>query len=103
LLLAPEYSLEIQARLPAALAAIHNFIMHHTPHDEPISSSNSNGTNDDDENENIFMGEQEDVDERRNAIAEKMWQDYLMMRAKRGIDTGNDDDLTASELEDIED
>jgi len=36
LLLAPEYSLEIQARIPAALAAIHNFIRSHDPNnDEP--------------------------------------------------------------------
>ena len=29
LLLAPEYSLEIQARIPAALCAVHNFIWVH--------------------------------------------------------------------------
>jgi DDE superfamily endonuclease len=31
LLLAPEYSLEVQARIPAALSVIHNFISIHNP------------------------------------------------------------------------
>ncbi|KAF8834555.1 hypothetical protein BDN67DRAFT_871777, partial [Paxillus ammoniavirescens] len=31
LLLAPEYSLDIQARIPAALCTVHNFILVHDP------------------------------------------------------------------------
>jgi hypothetical protein len=31
LLLAPEYSLDIQARIPAALCTVHNFILVHNP------------------------------------------------------------------------
>ncbi|KIJ12996.1 hypothetical protein PAXINDRAFT_35541, partial [Paxillus involutus ATCC 200175] len=31
LLLAPEYSLDIQAQIPAALCTVHNFILVHDP------------------------------------------------------------------------
>ena len=34
LLLAPEYKLDIQSRLPAALCSLHNFIRTHDPDDE---------------------------------------------------------------------
>ena len=36
LLIAPEYSLEIQACIPAALATVHNSIHHHEPGEEEI-------------------------------------------------------------------
>ena len=39
LLIDPEYSLEIQAHIPAVLAAVHNFICHHEPgEDETINN-----------------------------------------------------------------
>ncbi|KAF8804646.1 hypothetical protein BYT27DRAFT_7035829, partial [Phlegmacium glaucopus] len=38
LLLAPEYSLEIQACIPSALAAIHNFIHLHDPEEGPLEA-----------------------------------------------------------------
>lgn len=34
LLLAPEYNVDIQSRIPAALCALHNFIRTHDPDDE---------------------------------------------------------------------
>ena len=36
LLITPEYSLEIQAHIPAALATVHNFICHHEPGEDEI-------------------------------------------------------------------
>jgi hypothetical protein len=40
LLLAPEYNLEIQARIPAALCAIHNFICIHDSDEEVTAADN---------------------------------------------------------------
>ena len=101
MLLAPEYSLEIQARIPAALAAIHTFISIHNPHDQPISSSSSDGAvwmyDDTDNDGNTFMGAgNEDVDERRDTIAQEMWMDYLDICTEQGI---NVDDEINSDLE----
>jgi hypothetical protein len=86
LLLAPEYSLEVQARIPAALASLHNFISIHDPHDQPISSTTVNtGTNnvqmydDVDEDFTSLGAEHHDTDLRRDRIAQKMWDDYVLL------------------------
>src|ERR1700736_3612115 len=57
LLLAPEYSLEIQAQIPAALAAIHNFIQSHDPDDnEPCAANGeTNYGHSNDEADPLFM------------------------------------------------
>jgi hypothetical protein len=101
LLLAPEYSLEIQARLPTALASIHNFISNCNPHDQPISSSSSDGTiqsyDGNDNDDNAFTGaSDEDEDQRRDVIAQAMWEDYLKICAERHI---NEDDPINSDLD----
>jgi hypothetical protein len=105
LLLAPEYDLEVQARIPAALAAIHNFISVHSPHDKPISSTTSDHARVrmyDDADED-FGGELDDVDLRRDRIAQKMWDDYILLReylAERGIDSElESEDASESESE----
>ncbi|KAF8222295.1 hypothetical protein L208DRAFT_1323463 [Tricholoma matsutake] len=36
-----KHYLEVQARIPAALSAVHNFISIHNPHDQPILSTTS--------------------------------------------------------------
>ena len=97
--------MEVQARIPAALATIHNFISIHNPHDRPISST-SNG---------VAVGMYDNVDEdvtfvealgpndsdlRRDTIAQKMWDDYVFICAERGID---DTDGMESELDDDSD
>jgi hypothetical protein len=116
LLLAPEYSLEVQARIPAALASLHNFISIHNPHDQPISSTTT-GTNnvrmyDDVDEYFTSMGadsaEHRDTDLRRDRIAQKMWDDYVLLCMERGIDSEaalesdleNDEDESESEGED---
>ncbi|KAF8811162.1 hypothetical protein BYT27DRAFT_7089876, partial [Phlegmacium glaucopus] len=79
--------LEIQARIPVALAAIHNFISIHNPHDQPISSmaSGSGVQMYDDDVELGALGPN-DSDLHRDMIAEKMWQDYIGICAERGVD-----------------
>jgi hypothetical protein len=97
LLLAPEYSMDIQKRIPAALAAIHNFISIHNPHDRPISS-----TSDDVAAAQMYENVDEDAafgpndsDLRRDMIAQKMWDDYIRICEERGIgmDTAIESDL----------
>jgi hypothetical protein len=91
LLLAPEYSLEVQARIPAALAAIHNFISIHNPHDQPISSTASGGGQMYSEDVDVDVASMEapgpdDTDLHRDMIAQKMWDDYVQICTERGID-----------------
>ena len=88
LLIAPEYSLEIQAHIPAALAAIHNFIHHHEPgEDEVINGKQLIGgmvENDDDDAEwtDGGVGEQ---GVRRDSIAGAMQEQYQSEYANRGL------------------
>jgi hypothetical protein len=90
--------LEIQAQIPAASAAIHNFIRSHDSDDNELQTANDNAIHDhsDDEGGPIFMPEEE-VDERRDQIAQEMWEDYQQVCEERGIgldssDTSDDDD-----------
>ena len=103
--IAPEFGLHVQARLPAALAALHNFISENNPQEQPISRSSSQGAapiDDDDQNDdnNAFAGAGEDADERRDAIAQAMWEDYLQVLAARNM---TEEDPIDSDLEDDED
>ncbi|KIJ09148.1 hypothetical protein PAXINDRAFT_87885, partial [Paxillus involutus ATCC 200175] len=81
--LAPEYSMAIQARIPAALCAIHNFIRNDDPdifewdflgdlveidHDVGWGTL-AEGPSD--------AAERRRADTRRDRIAEDMWADYL--------------------------
>jgi hypothetical protein len=90
LLLAPEYNLEIQGRIPAALACIHNFISIHNPCDKPISSTTSDTSvrvYDDVDDDFMLAGDEpDDTDLRQDMIAQKMWDDYVLLRAQREID-----------------
>lgn len=105
LLIAPEYTLEVQARIPAALASLHNFISIHNPHDQPISSTTT-GTNnvqmynDDDDDFTSIGAERDNTDLRRDRIAQKMWDDYVLLCMERGIDS---EAALESDLEDDED
>jgi hypothetical protein len=111
LLLAPEYSLEVQARIPAALAAVHNFISIHDPCDQPMSSTTPNGPgaghsmyDDNDEDVTLLgapgLNDPDDHDLRRDMIAQKMWDDYVGICTERGIDM---DDAIESDLDENED
>ena len=96
----------MQARIPAALSALHNFISFHNPRDQPISSAT--GTSDTvqmyDDDDDILAGAPgpDDVDLRRDMIAQKMWDDYMLVCEERGIDRDAviESDFDSEELED---
>jgi hypothetical protein len=110
LLLAPEYSLEIQARIPAALTAIHNFIRTYNADDDDPLVMNGDNTSHNDFNEDsgpTFARNRDDVDERRDRIAQAMWDDYRQVCMERGIDadgpagSGDDDDDELDAADDL--
>ena len=87
--LAPEYNLEVQAWLPAGLAAIHNFISIHNPHDQPIANATGDGTGntyiDNDDNDTLLEapGPNDPVhDLRQYTIAQQMWDDNVVILAE---------------------
>jgi hypothetical protein len=95
LLLAPEYSLEIQARIPAALCAIHNFICIHDPIDEVMYTDDDDSNNGVVSNDDTIEAVAAEADQplvRRDRIAQQMWDDYLAIRMERAIDNDNDDE-----------
>ena len=106
LLLAPQYGLEIQARIPAALAAIHNFISTHSDtNDDNLLNMNGgdlvNATHDDSNEDDGPTFNVDNVDERRDQIARAMWDDYqAVCRERRNIGT---DGSTESASDDDDD
>ena len=103
LLLAPEYNLEIQARIPAALAAIHNFICLHDPNDDDEPHIVNGDTLHDpghfsDESDCIYTPDEE-VDERRDQIAQAMWNDYQRVCEEREISFDDSDEASNSDDE----
>ena len=88
----PEYDMQTQARLPAALGTLHNFIHNNDPDDVADFE-------DDDENlydgGQLFMGELADgvpnrverawASQRQESIAKAMWEQYLQEKAARGL------------------
>ena len=90
LLLAPKYSLEIQARIPAALCAIHNFICVHDSTDSVDDEDNNDGTALNDDAAEAAPAEPNEPSARRDRIAQDMWEDYLAVRLERGIDSDSD-------------
>lgn len=96
--MAPEYSFEIQARLPCALAAVHNFIRQH---DEDILEADQAEADRDEyggggDEELDETPEFDEPSELRDNIAEAMWADYLAIRAAGGYadaDEGDDSDV----------
>ena len=98
LTLPPEYSMHIQARIPASLCALHNFItgfdeevfnapdfdwmtMHFNERDDmPLA------VDDDEEPMEPAVGEEMvRMNRRRDEIAQLMWADYSAECARRGI------------------
>ena len=88
LLLAPEYSLNIQAQIPAALCAIHNFIHTHDADDIMPEMDLDNGNpNDHDYVASAAAAAQLDhPSEIRDHIAQQMWEDYVRVCNERGLD-----------------
>jgi DDE superfamily endonuclease len=113
LLIAPEYNMEVQARIPVALSALHNFIRLHDPEEGSLSDiHNHHALNDTDGlrvrnlNDAMFEVEEvrEEVDARRDRIAEAMWVDYQRICQERGIGIDSDDPMDSDdELDNEED
>ena len=104
-----EHDLQFQARLPAALVTIHNFILEHEPIDDQTSEANVvidavQILND------AYDTQEEVLDEldastaavRRDEIAQRMWEQYQQVLAQQLIDGGNDEEED-EELGEIED
>jgi len=94
LLIAPEYGLDIQAQIPTALCAIHNFIRIHDNEEGDLPGENHNydASNEDPPIATVTgAGEEEGVDVRRDHIAQAMWDDYQLVCMERGIGVDNTD------------
>jgi hypothetical protein len=99
LLIAPEYNLETQARIPAALCAIHNFIQEHDPNEEEVDEERDvagGGLGNLNEQEGGPAPELEDEPASllRNQIAQDMWDQYQQVLAEReGLDDESETDI----------
>ena len=115
LLLAPQYSTEIQSRIPAALAALHNFIQVHSPqtkiHFTGNDSDHAPGGFYAGDDSLIPAGMDIDVEEeqnnseatrRRNNIANDMWRQYQEVLSQRRSAGMADEETDNSESEDLE-
>jgi len=97
-----EYDMSIQALIPPALAALHNFIRQYDPGEICIYNyvNNPNNPNNDDELLDIQMGvhpgsvgelelaavtphERARANERRDRIADEMWEQYQLVLQRR--------------------
>lgn len=96
----PEFNLEIQSRIPCALAAVHNFIRQHDEKLEEFDgddiNDNQRGGWDDPDEETSFR--ESAIDEEpsalRDSIAQAMWEEYVTICAERGIPVdGYDTDI----------
>lgn len=102
LLMAPEYKLDVQARIPAALCAIHNFIRECDPSEGELPGANISfaygGNN---QNVGIFDNTDDESDTRRDRIAEEMWKDYQKLLEERGLfdETDSEEEYPDSEEE----
>lgn len=98
LLLAPEYNLDIQAQIPAALCAVHNFIRAHDFNEGPLTGGDEQHRQFDDYPEAAAdqpgLGEESGSDGlgRRDEIAQEMWKDYQRVCRERGFDDVDVDD-----------
>ena len=94
LLLPIEYDLKIQARLPAALCALHNFMRTHDNAEEVDSNSEMQEAAPlAAEAIGVLPQEGADMGRFRDDIAQAMWNDYqqlLAQRASLGEDAGED-------------
>ena len=93
--LAPEYTLEVQACIPAVLAVIHNFTHCHEPGEE---EEDGEGEGEGDGNEPIGGRVENDdgkaewadvgineLDMRRDGIVTVMWEQYVNEHIARGL------------------
>jgi hypothetical protein len=99
--------MDIQARITAALCAIHNFISIYDPTEDVVYA--------DDEDEDAPVGndvaaaaaaiEDDGPSVRRDRIAQAMWDDYCVIRQERGASDDSEDepeDVNSELEEDIQ-
>ena len=101
LLLAPEFSLEVQSKIPAALCVLHNFTRIHDPSDDNDDNSDFTDEEDNGDNNNwatentAEVNMNEEAQEMCDHIANTMWNDYLDLRRQRQLlhldGSGNED------------
>ena len=109
LLIGPEYHPLVQARIVAALCAIHNFIHIYDAREGPLPDEHdpehSNYTSHAGDTivhrtEGAEHGVDLDVVRRRDSIAEAMWNAYQELLRERGATDDNDDDNHESNIYD---
>lgn len=117
LLLAPEYNMDIQNRLPAALCALHNFIRTHDPDNKTeIELEENGGENVDEDIPGPFIPpveleaggggtSRDQAIALRNRIANELWAQYQGdLHEREGNNNGNDyDDDLLEDTSDFED
>jgi len=100
--LAPEYSLEIQARIPSALAVIHNFIHLYDPEEGTLEgdiNDSIHGHFGENSNPHAPTTVEDEVDIRCDHIAQAMWDDYKRVCKERGIDMNDEINSDDDELD----
>lgn len=94
-MIAPEYSLNIQAQIPTALCAIHNFIRVHDPDEATLSEVADFFVDDNSGSGFNPAGSAEEVESeasmKRDQIAEAMWDDYQHVLAQRAMYDSDDE------------
>ena len=95
LLLAPEYDMDVQARVPPALSALHNFIRQHDPSDiEDYANTNMTEFTHHIHVDGPGVGdlamhamttaERDQADAKREKIAQDMWNSYQVFVRSQG-------------------
>ena len=103
LLLPAEFSIEIQAQIPTALCAVHNFIRKHDSLEDDLDSDE---TGDDEEHAESIddlgtdgaaeIDSDDSVQAMHDRIAEAMWVDYQRLLEER--DAGESDSSIATDI-----
>ena len=92
LIIPPEYSMDIQARVFPTLAAIHNYILEKDPIEiaDMLPPADDNIIDRIEDSGRLAMeyprrAEKEDANVRRDQIAEDMWNDYQRVLRERAM------------------
>jgi len=83
--------MSIQAWIPAALCAIHNFISIHDPANEIIYADDDNTHNTPVDHVDVAPATADRPSARLDHIAQEMWEDYLVVCLERGISDEEDE------------
>ena len=107
LIIPPAYSPELQAKIPAALCTIHNFIREFDSSEGKLPADNFSFGYGDTNGDGEASGGNDRSDSRRDRIASDMWRDYQRILEERGMldetDEDSEEELSASDEWDGED